>query len=191
MKMKLNLEIDSKRIIPWVIVSVLCGLLVWTLKVDSGEPTIVEKRTTDTIVVTKIDTITITKVETEIKPIHDTTYVVYNDTIYVPVPRKEYTFSEKDMFDFRVKGFDVEFLSAEVYPKTVYTTINDEKTIEITKYKSSLFVFGGLERICGDFSPNIGISLSLRGKWLIGAKIGIFNKEPIYGLHVGYDVLKK
>lgn len=36
-------------LIPWAIVGVLVVLLVWSLNVDSGEPTVTEKHTTDTL----------------------------------------------------------------------------------------------------------------------------------------------
>jgi len=190
--MKLNLEIDSKKAIPWIIVAVLCGLLIWSLCVDSGEPTVVTERTTDTLVVTKVDTMEITKVVTKVeKEPADTVYLTVRDSILVPVPRQEYTFSKPDMFDFKVKGFEVEFLEANVYPKTVYKTITNETTTTITKYKSSLFVFGGFSWICGDFSPKVGVSLSLKGKWLISGDFGLYGKEPIYGLSVGYNVLNR
>lgn len=182
--------VDS-RSLPWIIVAVLVGMLVWSLRTDSGEPSTVEKHTTDTLVVYKTDTVVLTKVKTVEKPVPDTTYIVHNDTVYVPVPRMEYTFSEKDVFDMKVKGFDVEFIEANVYPKTVYKTITNEKTVETTKYRSSLFVFGGLDYICGEFSPNAGIAMSMKGKWLIGAKIGIYGQSPIYGAHIGYNILQK
>lgn len=188
--MKLNLEIDSQKAIPWIIVAVLCGLLIWSLCVDSGEPTVVTERTTDTLVVTKVDTVAITKVVTKKEPA-DTVYITVRDSIPVPVPRQEYTFSKKDVFDFKVKGFDVEFLEANVYPKTVYKTITNETTTTITKYKSSLFVFGGLDRICGAFAPNMGLSLSFKGKWLIGAKIGLLEDKPYWGFNIGYNILQK
>ena len=190
--MKLNLVIDSKRAIPWIIVAVLCGLLVWSLRVDSGEPTVVTERTTDTLVTTKVDTVTIAKVVTKkVEQPKDTVFVTVHDTLKVPVPRTEYTFSEEGLFDFKVKGFEVEFLEANVYPKTVYKTITNETTTTITKYRSSLFVFGGFSSICGTFSPKVGVGLSLKGKWLISGDLGLYGEKPIYGLSVGYNVLQK
>lgn len=189
--MKLNLEIDSQKAIPWIIVAVLCGLLIWSLCVDSGEPTVVTERTTDTLVVTKTDTVTVTKVKTIERKVVDTTYIVHRDSIYVPVPISEYHFKKNNLFDFRVRGFDVELLEANVYPKTVYETITNENTTTITKYKSSLFVLGGLDRICGAFAPNMGLSLSFKGKLLIGAKIGLLEDKPYWGFNIGYNVLQK
>lgn len=180
----------KSNILPWAIVGVLVVLLFWLLNVDSGEPIVVEKHTTDTLVVVKHDTTVITEVKIEKEPA-DTVFITVRDSIFVPLPRQEYTFSEPNMFDFRVKGYMVDFLDAKVYPKTVYEMIYKENTNTVTKYKSSLFVFGGFSSICGDFSPKAGFGLSLKGKWLISADFGLYKKEPIWGVNVGYNILQK
>lgn len=180
----------KSRILPWAIVGVLGVLLLWSLNTESGEPVVITERHTDTLTIVKHDTTVITKVKIEKAPA-DTVYITVRDSIFVPVPRQEYTFSEPNMFDFRVKGYMVEFLDAKVYPKTVYETIYEQNTTTITKYKSSLFVFGGFSSICGDFSPKVGVGLSLKGKWLISADLGLYQKTPIYSATVGYNVLQK
>ena len=180
----------KNNILPWAIVGVLVVLLLWSLNTDSGEPIVIEKHTTDTLVVVKHDTTTITEVKVVKEPA-DTVFITVRDSILVPVPRQEYTFSEPDLFDFRVKGFDVEFMDAKVYPKTVHETIYEQNTTTVTKYKSSLFVFGGFSAICGDFSPKVGVGLSLKGKWLISGDFGLYQKTPIYSATIGYNVLQK
>lgn len=178
------------KILPWAIVACLCVLLLWSLSVDCGEPTVITERHTDTLVVVKHDTTVITRVKIEKEPA-DTVYITVRDSILVPIPRQEYTFSEPDMFDFRVKGFGVEFLGAKVYPKTVYETVYEQNTTTVTKYKSSLFIFGGFSSICGDFSPKVGVSLSLKGKWLISGGISLYQKQPMYDATIGYNILQK
>ena len=178
------------KILPWAIVGVLGVLLLWSLNTDSGEPVVITERHTDTLVVIKHDTTVITKVKIEKEPA-DTVYITVRDSILVPVPRQEYNFSEPDMFDFRVKGYMVEFIDAKVYPKTVHETIYEQSTTTVTKYRSSLFVSAHLERFSDTFTPSIGVSLSLKGKWLIGAKIGLIENEPLYGGYVGYNILNK
>lgn len=180
----------KSKILPWAIVACLSVLLLWSLNVESGEPTVITERHTDTLVVVKHDTTVITKVKIEKEP-SDTVYITVRDSILVPIPRQEYTFSEPNMFDFRVKGFGVEFLGAKVYPKTVYETVYEQNTTTITKYRSSLFVFGGFLSICGDFSPKAGVGLSLRGKWLFSVDFGLYQKTPIYSATIGYNVLQK
>lgn len=190
--MKLNLVIDSKRAIPWIIVAVLCGLLIWSLRVDSGEPAVVTERTTDTLVVTKVDTVKITKVVTKkVEQPKDTVFVTVHDTLKVPVPRTEYTFSEEGLFDFKVKGFEVDFLEANVYPKTVYKTITN--TVETTIYKDSwnLYFGAGIWAFNKDIVPTLNLTLKTQNRWLFGLNIGYYNKRPIYGGSVNYKILGK
>lgn len=180
----------KSKILPWAIVGVLGVSLLWSLNTESGEPIVITERHTDTLVVVKHDTTVITKVKIEKEPA-DTVYITVRDSILVPVPRQEYTFSEPDMFDFRVRGYMVEFMDANVYPKTVYETIYKENTNTITKYRSSLFIFGGFSSICGDFSPKVGVGLSLKGKWLISGGISLYQKQPMYDATIGYNILHK
>jgi hypothetical protein len=180
------------KILPWAIVGVLVVLLLWSLNTESGEPVVILERHTDTLTIVRHDTVEVTRVVTKVeKEPADTVYITVRDSIFVPVPRKDYTFSESNLFDFRVRGFDVEFLGANVYPKTVYETIYEQNTTTVTKYKSSLFVFGGFSSICGDFSPKVGVSLSLKGKWLISGGISLYQKQPMYDATIGYNILHK
>lgn len=182
----------KSNILPWAIVACLCVLLLWSLNTDSGEPVVITERHTDTLTIVKHDTTVITKVVTKVeKEPADTVYITVRDSILVPVPRKEYTFSEPDMFDFRVKGYMVEFLGANVYPKTVYETVYEQNTTTVTKHKSSLFVFGGFSSIHGDFFPKAGVSLFLKGKWLISGDLTLYRETPIYSATIGYNVLQK
>lgn len=182
----------NRKYIPWAIVGVLAVLLLWSLNTDSGEPVVIMERHTDTLHRVVHDTTVITKVVTVVeKEPADTVYITIRDSIFVPVPRQEYTFSEPDLFDFRVKGYEVEFLDAKVYPKTVFETITNETTTTVTKYRSSLFVLGGFSSICGTFSPKAGVSLSLKGKWLISGGISFYQKQPLWDATIGYNILQK
>ena len=179
-----------KGFIPWICVGVLVVLLAWSLNTDSGEPVVVEKRTTDTLVQVVHDTTVITKVVTKKEPA-DTVYITIRDSVFVPVPRQEYTFSEPDLFDFRVKGFDVEFLEAKVYPKTEYRTVVETKETTIRENKSALFLYGGISYFSESFYPKGGLALSLKNKWLISADVGYFQKQAIVGATVGYNMLNR
>lgn len=174
------------------IVCVLVVLLTWSLNVDSGEPTVTEKHTTDTLTVIKHDTTTITKVITKVEkePV-DTVYLTIRDSIFVPVPRQEYTFSEPDLFDFRVKGFEVEFLDAKVYPKTEYTTITT--TTEKTIYKDAwnCYLGVGIWAFNKEVVPTVNLTLKTPKKWLFGLNVGYYNRGLVYGGQVSYKILGK
>lgn len=181
----------SREIIPWICVGVLVVLLVWSLGTKGEKPVVIEKRTTDTLVQTVHDTTVLEKIAYKEKRVVDTTYIVVRDSIFVPVPISEYRFKEDGLFDITARGFDVSLSNVTVYPKTEYRTITETKETTITKYKSSLFVFGGFSVISDTFSPKIGVGLSLSGKWLISGDISLYQKQPIYSCSVGYNILNK
>ena len=180
-----------RELLPWAIVGVLVVLLLWLLNVDSGEPRVIEKHTTDTLIIRVVDTVTITKVKTVVKEKVDTQYVCVRDSIYFPIFLNEYQFKEEGLFDFRVKGYDVEFISAEVYQTTIRETIETTTNVTESKNKSALFIYGGFSAICDTFYPRGGLALSLKNKWLISADISYFQKHPLWGATVGYNILNK
>lgn len=182
----------NKKYIPWAIVGVLAVLLLWSLNVDSGEPTVITERHTDTLTIVKRDTVEVTKVVTKVeKEPADTVYVTVRDSVLVPVPRKEYTFSEPDMFDFRVKGYMVEFMDAKVYPKTVFETITN--TVETTIYKDSwnLYFGAGIWAFNKEIVPTLNLTLKAPKMWLISLNTGYYNKSFIYGGQFSYKILGK
>lgn len=180
-----------KKYSSWLIVGVLVVLLMWSLFTERREPVVIEKRTTDTLIVTKTDTVTITKVETKIINQIDTTYIVVRDSIRVPIPISEYEFKKDGLFNFKVKGFDVSFISANVYPKTEYRTVTNTINTTIKEDKSALFVSGGFTVISETFVPQVSVDLSIKNKWLIEANVGVYKKQMIYGCKVGYNILNK
>ena len=106
------------HIIYIVVVAFLVVSLGWSLSKDSGEPIVVEKHTTDTLKTVVRDTTYITKVITKVeKEPADTVYIEAKGNDTVPIVRQDFTFSEPDVFDFKVRGSEVEFLEAKVYPR--------------------------------------------------------------------------
>lgn len=180
------------HIIYIAIIAVLGVLFLWLLGTDSRQPEVITERHTDTLTIVKHDTTTITKVITKVeKTPADTVYITIRDSVFIPVPRQEYTFSEPDLFDFRVKGYMVDFVDAKVYPKTIYQTITNESTTTITKYRSSLFVNAGFSAISGNFYPKVGVALSLKGKWLISGDFTLYQKKALVSGTIGYNILQK
>lgn len=178
------------HIIYIAIIAVLGVLFLWLLGTDSRQPEVITERHTDTLTVVKHDTTYITKTKVVKEP-SDTAYITIRDSVFIPVPRQEYTFSEPDLFDFRVKGYMVDFIDAKVYPKTVYQTITNESTTTITKYRSSLFINAGFSTISGNFYPKIGAGLSLKGKWLISGDFTLYQKKALVSGTIGYNILSK
>lgn len=180
----------KSNILPWAIVGVLGVLLLWSLNTESGEPIVITERHTDTLTIVKHDTTVVTKVKIEKAPA-DTVFLTVRDSIYVPIPRQEYTFSEPNMFDFRVKGYMVEFMDAKVYPKTVYETITN--TVETTIYKDSwnLYFGAGIWAFNKDIVPTLNLTLKTPKRWLISLNTGYYNGGFIYGGQFSYKILGK
>ena len=177
-----------KKAVPWVLVCALVVLLIWSLNTDSGEPVVIEKHTTDTLIVVKTDTLYFTDVIIKETP-KDTVYITSDKGEDVPIPISEYEFSEEGEFNFRVSGFDVNFLGATIYPKTVYQTITTQTEKIVTQNKSAIFIYGGFTSFSGVFYPKGGLGISFKNKWLISADIGVLQKEPIIGATIGYNML--
>jgi hypothetical protein len=95
------------------------------------------------------------------------------------------------MFDFKVKGFEVEFLEANVYPKTVYKTITN--TVETTIYKDSwnLYFGAGIWAFNKDIVPTLNLTLKTPKRWIISLNTGYYNGGFIYGGQFGYKILGK
>lgn len=181
----------SKRIIPWLLVVVLVVLLVCSLKKDSGEPIVIERHTTDTLTLVVHDTMYITKVKTEVKRVVDTVFYPINDTILVPIPRREYNFSEEGVFDFRVKGVEVEFLDAKVYPKTVYTTITNTIEKERVVHTWNLYLGGGIWAFNNELVPKVNLMVKTPNKWLFGANMGYYKSGVMIGVSANYKIMGK
>lgn len=180
----------KSKILPWAIVACLSVLLLWSLNVESGEPTVITERHTDTLVVVKHDTTVITKVKIEKEP-SDTVYITVRDSILVPIPRQEYSFSEPDLFEFRVKGFDVEFLDAKVYPKTVHETIYEQSTTTVYKDTWNLYLGAEIWAFNRQVVPSVNLTLKTPKMWLFGAKIGYYQGSVVYGGQISYKILGK
>ena len=89
-----------REALSWMIVGALVVLLSWSLYTDSGEPVVIEKHTTDTLVIQKIDTVTITKTVEIVKEKVDTTYITVRDSIPVPIFLSEYQFNKGRFYAF-------------------------------------------------------------------------------------------
>ncbi|WP_274957372.1 DUF6808 domain-containing protein [Millionella massiliensis] len=92
----------------------------------------IEVTSTDTVTVTRIDTVVVERpAPVKVVEKRTDTLTVYRgtDTLYVPVPIRQYSFRDS-LYSLDVSGFDVTLDRLEVYPRTIYKTITN--TIERT-----------------------------------------------------------
>lgn len=181
------MRIDSKYL--WITIFVLL-FFVGALLFRGKKTEIIEKHFTDTITIVKYDTVTITKIKVIKERVVDTMYIEKNGE-QIALPRQQRHFYEKSLFDAWVSGYDPKIDSIRIYPKTEYRTITNTVEKERTHRPWSLYAGAQIQAFSSDFIPSVSISLSTPKKWLISAKIGIYEKKPIYGLELGYKILEK
>lgn len=180
------------HIIYIVVVAFLVVSLGWSLSKDSGEPIVVEKHTTDTLKTIVRDTTYITKVITKVeKEPADTVYVEAKGNDAIPVVRQDFTFSEPDVFDFKVRGSEVEFLGAKVYPKTIYQTITNTVEKEITLRQWDCYLGGGFSHFNNTWIPKIALTIKSPENWLFSCDLGIYQKAPLIGGTIQYKITHK
>ena len=96
-------------------------------------------------------------------------------------------YSEPNLYDIWISGYEPNMDSVKIYPKTIRESVKVTETIEKTNVYATL----GFMTYSGAFIPEVGISIATKGKWLIGAKIGYYDKDLVYGATLGYKLGKK
>ena len=177
----------------WITIVVLSITIIVLLYFTIRKPKtiVVEKHFTDTVTVVKVDTIIKYRTKYIKERITDTIYVKKGDEDKVALPRAQRHFREKSLYDAWISGYDPLLDSIKIYPKTEYTTITNTITKEVTPLTWKLYAGLDLQAISGDFAPCVSVTLATPKKWLISAKIGVYEKEPIYGLGVSYKIFEK
>lgn len=167
-----------------VLILIVIGLTYCTFTKgnDTSFTTITEY---DTII--KWDTLLIEKPKFVTKTKIDTQYIVIieKDSIYLQGEQKHY--SEPNLYDIWISGYEPNMDSVKIYPKTIRESVKVTETIEKTNVYATL----GFMTYSGAFIPEVGISIATKGKWLIGAKIGYYDKNLVYGATLGYKLGKK
>ena len=170
------------------VLAVLVGLL---LSKRNDKADVIEKHTTDTVVVTKVDTIR-TKPKIITQRIVDTLYLLIESTdsnesiIELPIEQKHY--AQDSIYDIWISGVNPKLDSANVYPRTEYTTITKEITKEIYPKRYEIYLQGGFSVSNGTLVQRIGISLKSKKDWLISPEIALYDKNMFYGLTIGKKI---
>lgn len=120
---------------------------------------VIEVTSTDTVTVTRIDTVVVER-PTPVKVVEKRTdtLTVYRgtDTLYVPVPIRQYSFRDS-LYSLDVSGFNVTLDRLEVYPRTVCRTITNTVT-EKTPPRWALTLGPGVGYGPRGAQPYIGVS---------------------------------
>lgn len=168
------------------------SVLLWcvSLLFCSGTKTeVVEVRTSDTIMIEKIDTFIQKEIEYKYltKRVTDTIYIGANTILY----REQKHYGVPNKYDAWISGVDAALDSIKTYNSVRYETVTNNVERTVYKYKWNYYLYGGLNRVKGDFLPRVGVALTTPKKWLISGEIGLYKNTPFYGLTLGVNLNNK
>lgn len=174
------------KYLTYALFAIIGFVLAYFIFRNTNAPPKVENRL-DTVYYTKYDTLR----EYILKPIHvkqiDSVKVQVNDTLFVYLPMEQKHYSKDSLYDCWVSGNSVNLDSIFVYNKKEYITVTDTKIIQ-DKCKLSIYGYAGFYMYNDKVVPKIGLTFNTTNKFSFGAKIGILDNKPIYGLSVGYKI---
>ena len=167
------------------------GLMLSTF--NEIPPDYIHVAKTDTISVTEyktiVDTIFVDKPKYYKEVVRDTVQLnqfVRNEDKYLVVTQKEYRDSNYVAW---VSGVEPQLDSIMVFNNTEYvfktSTIEKVKTIEDKTGK--WFTGAGLYKLDNALVPKLNVVYQKK-RIMVGASVGLYNKQPIYGVDVNYKI---
>lgn len=167
---------------------IICGLvaLLYYTYNHNKKIELVQKSVTDTLFFTRIDTIREYKKEYVEKRIIDTIYLKANEELYLPIEQKKY--SNPQVYDLWVSGYQPTLDSIFVYPKTEYKTITTTITKEIEYSSWNLYTYMGINSLNNNTLPCIGLMAKSPKHSIYMAEIGLYNGNMVFGVNIGYKL---
>ena len=182
--MKISLSLYA--IVGSLVVAFLLGLF---LREDRVEYKTKVETIIDTII--RIDTFVVEKPVVKTKKVVEEKIIYVHDTVKVVIPISEYRFFQDGIYDITARGYDVSLSNVTVFPKTEYRTVTN--TVETTVYKDTWNLYLGAEiwAFNRQVVPSVNLTLKTPKKWLLGAKIGYYEGNVVYGGQISYKILGK
>ena len=167
----------------YILVAVLAIIVFHAFTKRTPEQNEVVKEITivDTVRVHTTDTITRYEPKYITKSVVDTLYIT--DTLFLPITQKHY--SEPNLYDVWVSGYEAKMDSIKTYNNTEYKYVDKEVTREVVKNKYELYLNGGLNAFSGAFIPKVGVTLTAPNKTLYNVNLGLYNGKVTYEIGVG------
>ena len=166
----------------WVIIAYIVTLCIIKIKPKEVPERILTE--TDTLYV--YDTLKYEKVIYKDKIVVDTVYMIYRDTVNVPIPISSYHFSKDSIFDLHIKGYEVTLEDITIYPQRDIVTIKDVlyKESNLSRYYLgvNLGVFNGA------VVPSINFSFQTQNRLLYGVNLGYYNNSLFIGGNISYQI---
>lgn len=170
----------------YILVAVLAIIVFHAFTKRTPEQNEVVKEITivDTVRVYTTDTITRYEPKYTTQRVVDTLYIA--DTLFLPITQKHY--SEPNMYDVWVSGYEAKMDSIRTYNKTEYKYVEKDVTREVVKNKYEFYLNGGLNAFSGVFIPKVGVSLITPKKTHYNANLGLYKGELTYEIGVGFKL---
>ena len=167
----------------YILVAVLAIIVfhAFTKRTPEQNEVIKEITIVDTCVVYKTDTIVRYEPKYIAKKVVDTLYIA--DTLFLPITQKHY--SEPNMYDVWVSGYEAKMDSIKTYNNTEYKYVEKEVTREVAVNKYELYLNGGLNAFSGAFIPKVGVTLTAPNKTLYNVNLGLYNGKITYEIGIG------
>lgn len=141
----------------------------------------------DTIVEVIHDTTTITNYIVSERHTTDTTYICYNDTVYVPVPIETLVI-ENDLFKAQISGFNPKLDWIDLYQTNKTVTVNETTMQTVVKHQWEAYFGAVLRTFDRDMVIGIGATIKSPKNWLFGLDLSLYNNRPMYGASVQYKI---
>lgn len=173
----------KSKYLSYILVAVLAVIVfhAFTKRTPEQNEVIKEVTIVDTVRYTQTDTISRYEPKYITQRVVDTLYIT--DTLFLPITQKHY--SEPNLYDVWVSGYEAKMDSIRTYSKTEYKYVEKEVTREVVKNKYELYLNGGLNAFSGNFIPKAGVTLTAPNKTLYNVNFGLYNGKITYEIGVG------
>lgn len=179
---------EMKKYIPYIIIAVLLVALGFSL--TNRKEVVIERTTSDTVVIVKLDTVKV-KIPTFIRETIVDTILIEKDekgSYLIPITQKYY---KDESYEAWVSGYRPNLDSINTFSKTTTQAVTNTTTREIYPKTTDYFIFAGSDYIKGKFTPNVGAAIKFKNGVVIGANVGYYDKGVYYGAKIGYKLNKK
>ena len=169
------------KYIPYIIIAVLLVSLFVSL--TNRKEVVIEKVTSDTIYTLKMETVEVKK------PIFITEVIV--DTFLIKDSLNNEYLIQKTQKYYKDSGYRPNLDSLNIYNKTKFVTITNNITKEIYPKATALYLSVGGMYIGDKFAPKIGADFKFRNGMMLGANVGLYDKQVFYGLDFRFKLYGK
>lgn len=176
-----------KNWVPYIVIVLLA--VVFILSLTHPREVVVETHTTDTVTIVRIDTIREQIPHFVCEKVLDTIFIekVPENGLKLPITQRFYS---SDSYQAWVSGYKPSLDSINVFSKIIKKTVTNTVTKEIYPKSIDWYLNAGSMFIDRKAAPYVGLSVKLGNDIIIGANIGYFDKNAIYGINVGLKLDK-